>query len=295
MTPCLRHREDDEHDDRGNEGIPPRLWREDLARGEGDEPGRPGELSDSPFRFAALPRVARGIPWRQLERGLGVWCEPCGLPLPSYSTLHRRRATVSLEPLPRPVAVAVDSTGLKVSGSEEYLRAEHRFIRTVQERVDEHSPTKPAPHVTALTSLFGGEYYYDKLVGQVCHGGDTILLGASRSGKTAVRRALTGNLTGLFVRAEIDKLGGASELSSVLEYIPGVNEQVEIVPHPVFGNEQALGTDFVITRELLQEFADYVGSIRGKFEKTGFVRGPFYCLQNYALSKSMPREGRDAG
>ena len=120
-------------------------WREDLERENAGKPGRPRKLPDTLFQFAALLRVARRIPWRQLQGELRVWCELHGLPVPSYTTLHRRCARVSLEPLLRrveraegvpregdrdggraPVAVAVDSTGLKVSGSGEYLRAKHR-------------------------------------------------------------------------------------------------------------------------------------------------------------------------
>ncbi|MHA1733832.1 MAG: hypothetical protein ACTSU5_17960 [Promethearchaeota archaeon] len=129
--------------------MPLAQWREDLAREEGDEPGRPGEPPDSPFRFAALPRVARGIPWGQSGGELGVCCEPCGPPVPSHTTLHHRCAAVSLEPLPRrvvrgegaprgesrgggggPVAVAVDSTGLEVSGTVRDTRGPSATPRT---------------------------------------------------------------------------------------------------------------------------------------------------------------------
>ena len=93
--------------------------------------GRPLRYSDIAIETGVMVRLAFGRPWRQTEGLLRSVTTLLGLEVdvPDHTTLSRRSAALSLATaLSRakgPVTVVVDSTGLKVFGAGEWLRAKH--------------------------------------------------------------------------------------------------------------------------------------------------------------------------
>lgn len=76
-------------------------------------------------------RLAFGRPWRQTEGMLGSIMDLLGLdlPVPDHTTFSRRSADLgvatTLKKASGPVQVVIDSTGLKVFGSGEWLHEKH--------------------------------------------------------------------------------------------------------------------------------------------------------------------------
>ena len=93
--------------------------------------GRPKRYSDVAIEAGLMLRLAFGRPWRQTESMLGSIMDLLGLELsvPDHTTFSRRSvdlgvATV-LKKADGPVHEVIDSTGLKVFGSGEWLHEKH--------------------------------------------------------------------------------------------------------------------------------------------------------------------------
>ena len=93
--------------------------------------GRPRRYSDIAIEAGLMLRLAFGRPWRQTEGMLGSIVDLLGLdlPVPDHTTFSRRSADLgvatALKKASGPVHVMIDSTGLKVFGSGEWLHEKH--------------------------------------------------------------------------------------------------------------------------------------------------------------------------
>ena len=93
--------------------------------------GRPQINSDIAIEAGLMLRLAFGRPWRQTEGMLGSIMDLLGLdlPVPDHTTFSRRSADLgvatTLKKASGPVQVVIDSTGLKVFGSGEWLHEKH--------------------------------------------------------------------------------------------------------------------------------------------------------------------------
>jgi transposase len=93
--------------------------------------GRPRDYSDIAIESGLLLRLAFGRPWRQTEGLLGSIMDLLGLDLavPDHTTFSRRSVDLgiatALTKASGPVHVVIDSTGLKVFGSGEWLHEKH--------------------------------------------------------------------------------------------------------------------------------------------------------------------------
>ena len=93
--------------------------------------GRPRDYSDVAIEAGLMLRLAFGRPWRQTEGMLGSIMDLLGLdlPVPDHTTFSRRSADLgvatALKKASGPVHVVIDSTGLKVFGSGEWLHEKH--------------------------------------------------------------------------------------------------------------------------------------------------------------------------
>jgi hypothetical protein len=93
--------------------------------------GRPRRYSDIAIEAGLMLRLAFGRSWRQTEGMLGSIMDLLGLdlPVPDHTTFSRRNADLgvatALKKTSGPVHVVIDSTGLKVFGSGEWLHEKH--------------------------------------------------------------------------------------------------------------------------------------------------------------------------
>jgi transposase len=93
--------------------------------------GRPRDYSDIAIESGLMLRLAFGRPWRQTEGLLGSIMDLLGLDLavPDHTTFSRRSVDLgiatALTKASGPVHVVIDSTGLKVFGSGEWLHEKH--------------------------------------------------------------------------------------------------------------------------------------------------------------------------
>jgi transposase len=93
--------------------------------------GRPRDYSDIAIESGLMLRLAFGRPWRQTEGMLGSIMDLLGLDLavPDHTTFSRRSVDLgiatALTKASGPVHVVIDSTGLKVFGSGEWLHEKH--------------------------------------------------------------------------------------------------------------------------------------------------------------------------
>ena len=101
-----------------------------------DRRGRPFTYPDSLIRLLASIRLLFHLPYRQLEgftRGLSKYVD--GLAAPDYATLNRRvnRLNLNLDDSlvmsDEPVYIALDSTGVKVHRSGDWIRRRFKVGR----------------------------------------------------------------------------------------------------------------------------------------------------------------------
>jgi len=104
-------------------------WDREVERMSAGRRGRPFTYPDSLIRLLASIRLLFYLPYRQLEgfaRGLSKYVD--GLAAPDYSTLNRRvnRLDLNLDDSlvmsDDPVYIALDSTGIKVHKSGDWIR-----------------------------------------------------------------------------------------------------------------------------------------------------------------------------
>jgi IS5 family transposase len=104
-------------------------WDREVKRMSAGRRGRPFTYPDSLIRLLASIRLILHLPYRQLEgftRALSRYVE--GLAAPDYTTLNRRvnRLNISMDEAlvssDGPVYIALDSTGLKVHKSGDWIR-----------------------------------------------------------------------------------------------------------------------------------------------------------------------------
>jgi len=104
-------------------------WGDEVKRMSAGRRGRPFTYPDSLIKLLAFIRLLFHLPYRQLEgftRGLSKYVD--GVRAPDYTTLNRRvnRLNISINEtlvkLDEPVYIALDSTGIKVHNSGDWIR-----------------------------------------------------------------------------------------------------------------------------------------------------------------------------
>lgn len=109
-------------------------WNKELARMNRNKPGRPYEFPQTFVQFAAMLYMFFSLPYRQTEgvlRKLSVFIPE--LKSADYSTLGRRISDLKMM-LPvirteKPLVVAIDSSGMKVTNRGEWMREKHGVKR----------------------------------------------------------------------------------------------------------------------------------------------------------------------
>jgi IS5 family transposase len=137
-------------------------WRHQPAEGTARRRGAQRFYSDMAIMMMASLQQIYRLPLRATQGLLGSIFQMMDLELalPHYSTLARRRRTLSIE-LPRlscrePIDLLVDSTGIKVYGNGEWMRlqhhkgkpAKHRRWRRLHIAVDAETLSMVAAEVT---------------------------------------------------------------------------------------------------------------------------------------------------
>lgn len=133
--------------------------------------------------------------------------------------------------------------------------------------------------VVGLTSLFGGEFFYRKLVDSLSLGSTVVLIGTPKCGKTAIRRALaiqgetsTEEFYGLFTPAERGFLNNPiDKLTCNMGYIPKVNQEcgIKFIPFSEITLDSEYYPEFVTVHG--DPLIDRLKKNAARYEGTGFV------------------------
>lgn len=131
-------------------------WDEELERMNREKPGRPFLYPESLVRFACTLKVGLRLPLRQLQGLLQALACFIDIGVPDYTTLWHRLCLSEVQ-LPEPDlegtdwAIAIDSTGIKVTDRGEWMREKwhvHRGWIKVHMAVEVNSGTIVGIQVT---------------------------------------------------------------------------------------------------------------------------------------------------